>query len=203
MLPHWSPSVPGYSYILGMHAFGLEECNQYPQAEDAARRALALEPKDGWAVHAGAHVMEMQGRIDEGIAWLDVARAGLGARQRVRLPQLLAPGALLSRPAALRRRARALRHARCIRSRRSSRCSCWTRPPSSGASTWRAWTSGGGADALADNWAGRLETERGFYAFNDMHAMMAFAMAGREAEAARLVDDLEWTVRARRRAPTG
>src|SRR5262249_31139216 len=71
VLPHWSPGVPGYSYILGMHAFGLEECNQYPQAEDAGRRALSLQPKDGWAVHAVTHVMEMQGRIDEGIAWLE------------------------------------------------------------------------------------------------------------------------------------
>ncbi len=29
---------------------------------------------------------------------------------------------------------------------------------------------------------------------NDMHAMMAFTMAGREAEATRLMADLEWTV---------
>jgi tetratricopeptide (TPR) repeat protein len=71
VLPHWSPAVPGYSYILGMHAFGLEECNQYAEAEETARRALALQPRDAWAVHAGAHVMEMQGRIDEGIAWLE------------------------------------------------------------------------------------------------------------------------------------
>jgi tetratricopeptide (TPR) repeat protein len=70
VLPHWSASVPGYSYLLGMYAFGLEECNQYALAEEIARRALELEPTDGWAVHAATHVMEMQGRIDEGIAWL-------------------------------------------------------------------------------------------------------------------------------------
>ncbi|MGH7307696.1 MAG: tetratricopeptide repeat protein, partial [Candidatus Rokuibacteriota bacterium] len=75
VLPHWSPSVPGYSYILGMHAFGLEECNQYPEAEETARRALTLQPKDGWAVHAAVHVMEMQGRIDEGIGWLESREA--------------------------------------------------------------------------------------------------------------------------------
>jgi hypothetical protein len=51
------------------------------------------------------------------------------------------------------------------------------------------------AHVLANNWARRLETERGFYAFNDMHAMMAFTMAGREAEAAQLLDDLQWTVK--------
>src|SRR4029450_9366851 len=70
VLPHWDSSVPGYSYVLGMHAFGLEEMNQYPDAEATALRALALQPKDGWAVHAAVHVMEMQGRIDEGITFL-------------------------------------------------------------------------------------------------------------------------------------
>ncbi len=53
-----------------MYAFGLEECNQYGEAEETARPALELDAKDGWAVHAGVHVMEMQGRIDEGIHWL-------------------------------------------------------------------------------------------------------------------------------------
>ena len=71
VLPSWSPSVPGYSYILGMHAFGLEECNQYREAEESGRRALDLQPRDGWAVHAVTHVLEMQGRVDEGIAWLE------------------------------------------------------------------------------------------------------------------------------------
>jgi tetratricopeptide (TPR) repeat protein len=71
VLPHWDRSMPGYSYVLGMHAFGLEEMNQYPQAEAEARRALEMEARDGWAVHAATHVMEMQGRIDEGISWLE------------------------------------------------------------------------------------------------------------------------------------
>ena len=70
VLPHWNAGVPGYSFVLGMHAFGLEEMNQYREAEETARRALAIEPRDGWSVHAATHVMEMQGRIDEGIAWL-------------------------------------------------------------------------------------------------------------------------------------
>jgi len=41
VLPHWDETVPGYSYLLGMHAFGLEEMNQYPEAEAVARRALS------------------------------------------------------------------------------------------------------------------------------------------------------------------
>lgn len=70
VLPRWSEDLPGYGYLLGMHAFGLEETNLYERAEDEGRRALALERRDPWAVHAVAHVMEMQARLVDGIEWL-------------------------------------------------------------------------------------------------------------------------------------
>lgn len=69
-LPQWSKDLPGYHAILGMHAFGLEETGLYARAEAAGRRAVELEPKDAWAWHAVAHVLEMQTRRQEGIAWL-------------------------------------------------------------------------------------------------------------------------------------
>ena len=69
-LPAWDEADPLYPHVLALHAFGLEECNLYPQAEETGRRALALEPRAPWAVHAVAHVMEMQGRFEEGSAWL-------------------------------------------------------------------------------------------------------------------------------------
>jgi tetratricopeptide (TPR) repeat protein len=65
----WDETVPGYGYMLGMHAFGLEESGCYPDAERTGRRAVELNPADAWAVHAVAHVMEMQGRHREGVAW--------------------------------------------------------------------------------------------------------------------------------------
>ena len=70
-LPHWSVDVPGFGYLLGMHAFGLEETGHYERAEDAGRRALDLNARDPWAVHAVQHVFEMQGRIHDGIEWLN------------------------------------------------------------------------------------------------------------------------------------
>ena len=70
VLPAWEASKPGYSYLLGMHAFGLEECGDYEAAERRGREALALGRNDPWAVHAVAHVMEMQDRREEGIAWI-------------------------------------------------------------------------------------------------------------------------------------
>jgi hypothetical protein len=70
VLPAWAASTPGYSYVLGMYAFGLEETSLYSRAEDAGRRALELNPRDAWAVHAVTHVMEMQGRVRDGVDWL-------------------------------------------------------------------------------------------------------------------------------------
>ncbi len=69
-LPEWDESDPLYAYVLSLYAFGLEESNLYPQAEEAGRRSLALNARVPWAVHAVAHVMEMQGRFEEGAAWL-------------------------------------------------------------------------------------------------------------------------------------
>lgn len=69
-LPHWSAEIPGYSVILGMYAFGLEECGDYARAEEFAHGAIELEPFDCWAHHAAAHVMEMQERTAEGIDWM-------------------------------------------------------------------------------------------------------------------------------------
>jgi tetratricopeptide (TPR) repeat protein len=193
VLPQWSPTVPGYSYVLGMHAFGLEECNQYPEAEAAGRQALDLQPKDGWAVHAVTHVMEMQGRIDEGIVWLESRypdwapdngfafhnfwHLALFYLDRQRHDGVLALYDTRVHP----------------------------EPPDfalqlldATALLWRLHLEGVDvgrrADVVADNWARRADGERGFYAFNDLHAMLAFTMAGRIKEATRLLEGLEWTV---------
>jgi hypothetical protein len=70
VLPEWNASDTLYPYVLGQYAFGLEECQLYAQAEEAGRRALSGTAKVPWAIHAVAHVMEMQGRHVEGSAWM-------------------------------------------------------------------------------------------------------------------------------------
>lgn len=70
-LPAWDESVPGFGLVLGLHAFGLNETAQYAEAEEAGRRAVALDPGDNYAIHAVAHVLESQTRIADGLAWLD------------------------------------------------------------------------------------------------------------------------------------
>ncbi|MCP8686089.1 tetratricopeptide repeat protein [Marinobacterium sedimentorum] len=75
VLPGWSAAIPGYSIVLGMYAFGLEECGDYGRAEATGRQAIALEPLDCWAHHAVTHVMEMQGRAEDGVGWMRTREA--------------------------------------------------------------------------------------------------------------------------------
>jgi tetratricopeptide (TPR) repeat protein len=70
LAPHWSASVPGYGALLACRCFANEECGNYTVAEEAGREAVDLDPGDLWATHGVAHIMEMQGRRGEGIAWL-------------------------------------------------------------------------------------------------------------------------------------
>ncbi|BFZ11068.1 hypothetical protein BsWGS_14107 [Bradybaena similaris] len=71
VLPHWKRTEPLYGYVLGMHSFGLEETNLYPEAETVARKALSMNPNDAWATHTLCHVMEMTGRQHEGIYMME------------------------------------------------------------------------------------------------------------------------------------
>ena len=57
-------------YYQGMYAFGLEEMADYARAEEAGQRAVTSDRRDAWAIHAVAHVMEMTNRIEDGQAWL-------------------------------------------------------------------------------------------------------------------------------------
>jgi tetratricopeptide (TPR) repeat protein len=186
VLPNWSASIPGYSYVLGMHAFGLEEMNQYADAEQTALRALSLQPKDGWAVHAAVHVMEMQGRIDEGIAFLqsredDWAPDNAFAFHNFwHLALFCLDGAHYDRALALYDRHIHPQPAAYVLSLLDATALLWRLQLESVDVADRF-------DRVADDWEARLDEEPGFYAFNDAHAAMAFASTGRDAALARLL----------------
>jgi hypothetical protein len=74
VLPAWDASMPGYGFLQGCHAFGLEENGQLQAAERAGHTALAHEPMDAWALHAVSHVHETLGRTEQGVSWLEGAR---------------------------------------------------------------------------------------------------------------------------------
>jgi tetratricopeptide (TPR) repeat protein len=66
----WNEDTPGHGFVLGMYAFGLEECGDYANAEAVGHHAVTINPADVWAIHAVTHVLEMQGRHREGTDWL-------------------------------------------------------------------------------------------------------------------------------------
>ncbi|WP_237215134.1 tetratricopeptide repeat protein [Falsiroseomonas oryziterrae] len=184
----WREGGGGFSWLLGMQAFGLEECGQYEAAEDAGRRALALQPRDAWALHAVAHVMEMQGRDVEGVAFLTQ-----------RTPDW-EPAAML---AVHNWWHRALFHLErgemqqvlgIYDSAVAKGVAEGTPQPAiemvdASAMLWRLLLRGadtGGRFALLSAAWERAGGE-GFYAFSDLHAVMAHLGAGREAVAAHVI----------------
>jgi len=80
LLAGWPVDDPLHPYVLALHAFGLEESGRYAEAEATGRRALTADARVPWAIHAVAHVMEMQGRHGEGLDWMAARRTHWGAR---------------------------------------------------------------------------------------------------------------------------
>lgn len=168
VLARTSPSMPGYHAVLSMHAFALHECCDYAAAEDNARRALELEPRDMRAQHAMLHVFEMRGQPAHGVRW---AAARSAQWESHHMWWHLALYML-----ALRRPHGAL----TIYDLRLQDESVAGMIDAS-ALLWRLHLArvdvGERFAALAERWADRAEDA--FCAFNDLHAMMAFVGAER------------------------
>ena len=190
-LPAWDHGIDGYHAVLGMHAFGLEETADYAQAELQGRRAVDLEPRDGWAWHAVAHVAEMRNAPRDGIAWLrphrDTWSAGSflivhntwhlalfeleldGHDEALRLYDDTIAGGGMPQLLDL---------------------------VDASAMLWRLHLRGVDVGArwlpLAERWA-QLHAEGGAgqYAFNDLHAMLAYVGVGREADQRALLDSMQ------------
>ena len=78
VLPYWSAEIPGYASVLAMYAFALEENGEFQRAEGIAQQALTLDPGHPGAIHVVAHVMEMQGRFRDGLAFLAAVESAWG-----------------------------------------------------------------------------------------------------------------------------
>jgi len=184
-LPFWDADMPGYHAQLGMHAFGLEETGEYARAEREGRLSVELEPRDGWGKHAVAHVMEMQNRRRDGIAWMrtnpeDWSRDSFFAVHNwwhlalfhLGLEEIDEVLALYDGP---------------IHGKTSS---VILEMIDASALLWRLHLLGVDVadrfQAVADNW--KPLAHAGNYAFNDMHAMMAFVGANRSKEAEAVLD---------------
>lgn len=64
---------PGDSFVLGLHAFALEEGGRCDEAVRTAEAALALNPRDAWGVHALAHALYESAAFDAGVTRLPPA----------------------------------------------------------------------------------------------------------------------------------
>jgi tetratricopeptide (TPR) repeat protein len=68
--------LPAYgedSFVLGLHAFALEQADRCREAVRTAERAMARNPRDAWAVHALAHALYELAAFDEGVSRLPPA----------------------------------------------------------------------------------------------------------------------------------
>lgn len=186
-LPLWPEDMHGRSFLMGMHAFGLEEAGDYDAAEAMGREALALEPADCWAHHAVAHVMEMQGRAEDGIGWM-IARQPYWAADGVFFQThnwwhwALFHMDIEDYGAALRLYDD---HVRAEPSQLAvdlvdAAALLW-RLDLAGIDTGDRWGE------LADSW--KVHADGCLYPFNDMHAAMAYIGAGRLADLDDLLSD--------------
>ncbi|RUZ74352.1 tetratricopeptide repeat protein [Mesorhizobium sp. M7A.F.Ca.US.006.01.1.1] len=183
-LTSWQSGMPGYHAMLGMQAFGLEEMGDYVRAEQLGRSAVDIEPRDGWAQHAVAHVMEMQSRQRDGIAWMQANPEAWTRESFLQvhnwwhlalfhydLGETDAVLALYDGPIYSVQSTMALNMV------------------DASAVLWRLHL--GGVD-VGDRWAALAANWRkagaGLYAFNDAHAMMAFVGAGLGAPALALLE---------------
>jgi hypothetical protein len=181
---HWREGMPGQHAVLSMLAFGLEENADYADAELYGRRAVEIEPRDGWGWHAVAHVMEMGNRRADGVSWLTRDTAAWSERSffaihnwwhlalfhlgldRIDEVLALADQRILGTESPL------------VLDMIDASALLW-RLSLRGIDVGARW------NALAERWA--AVSEHSTYAFNDMHAMMAFVGADRMADASRLL----------------
>jgi tetratricopeptide (TPR) repeat protein len=183
VLPHWPRGEPGWGYVQGIYAFGLEENADYRQAQTRAQAALDVNPLDVWSVHALAHVHEMEGSYQAGAEFLASTspswsgsyfavhnwwHKGLYHLELLELDTVLA---LYDDP---------------IRAVRSTE---WLDVVDAAALLWRLRLFGVDVTGRARQLAADIDelVAGPVYIFNDWHAVMAFALAGDLARAERVL----------------
>lgn len=180
VLNKWSEEDPQYSYILGMQAFGLEESGHYSEAQKMAERSVALNPKDTWGVHALAHCLEMQGKVDEGMRFMVDCEENWGndtylsIHNRWHLCLFYLEKCDFDTALSAHDKFMILSEDAELMDMHDSTALLW-RLQLDGIDVGDRWSK------VADNYAKVID--QAYMAFTDLHAMMSFAATGREKEA--------------------
>jgi len=194
------PGHPLYGFVRGMYAFGLEEAGNYELAEAHGLAAVEANPDDVWATHAVVHVYEMRGQVDTGIGFLRRHEADWTADNLFTVHNwwhlalfLLEAG---HPDAALAVYDTQIHH--------DGSAGVPLEMLDASALLWRLLLDGVPTGdrfaALADAWSTRTGLAP-WYAFNDVHATMALAGAGRLGDARAVIARLERYVAESHRAP--
>ncbi|WP_426367823.1 tetratricopeptide repeat protein [Streptomyces sp. E-08] len=186
-LSAWDEDDPHRGPLLGMYAFGLEETGHYAHARDTGAAAVERNRHDVWAIHAVAHTYEMQGRFADGTAYLD-ARAEDWSDGTFLTVHTWWHYALYALEAGRTDTALGIydtalhnEDSRGVAMELLDAAAMLWRFHLARSDQARRW------EALADAWTARADPP--FYAFNDVHAVMAYVGAGRIGEARRLIAD--------------
>jgi tetratricopeptide (TPR) repeat protein len=176
-------------YYWGMYAFGLEEMGDYAKALDVGRRAVGRDRNDAWAIHAVAHVFEMTNRVDEGERWLlshasDWVDSNLAVHIWWHLALYYCDQQRWDRVLELYDAGIRCAASNVVMELLDGSALLW-RLKLYDIDVGNRW------QGLAGAWEARIG--EAWYAFNDMHAMMAFAGAGRFDLAQRLIAVLRAT----------
>jgi len=186
----FDPEHPHHGFIRGMQAFGLEESGHYGLAEQVALEAVERNPDDVWAVHAAAHVYEMQGHVDDGIAFM-TERIGDWGSGNLFCVHNWWHLALYHLETADHDRVLEI-YDSAIHHTASDGVPLELLDAS--ALLWRLRLDGVDVgdrfDVVADTWAGAIDDVPSWYVFNDVHAVMAFLGAGRREDAVAVIERL-------------
>ena len=190
-LPFWGDDETGRAALLGFQAFGLEEAGAYERAEDLARQVAACEPTGFWPHHTVAHVMEMQGRPQDGLGWMSAREPQWSSSDHLTQTHIWWHRALFHMELGQAEGALAIYDGPLIGTQRPLGVSL----TNASALLWRLDMLGHDVSArwkaLAPIWAGHADGRCSV--FCDLHALMAELGAGEDAAADRRVAEMRQT----------
>jgi hypothetical protein len=189
----FDPQHPHTAFVRGMQAFGLEESGNYARAEETGRGAVEVNRDDVWAIHAVVHTHEMRGQVEQGIRFLESRRDDWGSGNLFTVHNWWHLALFYLEAGAIDRVLAVydteVHHAGSL--------GVPLEMLDASALLWRLTLDGHDTGpryaVLADSWASRADGPS-WYAFNDLHAVIALVGAGRIGDAELVVDRLAATV---------